>query len=130
MSLSKKSHHQNFILRRWIKSVGLQRITRLTFLLLLDDHMYVVVKNFSSILSSTEKKRKKDRRTNTTHAAADIYDGEIRRVVVNVIVIVERILENESRVASSARTIHATSGGASESFLGDEFYTRGRQKKK
>ena len=83
---------------------------------------------------SAEKKlseRKTDEQIYYTHAAADIYDdGGIRRVVVIVIAIVERILENESRVASSARTIHATSGGASESFLGDEFYTRGRQKKK
>lgn len=81
-----------------------------------------------------QKKKTCERKTDEqiyTHAAADIYDdGEIRRVVVIAIAIVERILENESRAASSARTIHATSGGASESFLGDEFYTRGRQKKK
>ena len=84
---------------------------------------------------SAEKKlseRKTDEQTYYTHAAADIYDdGEIRRVVVIAIAIaiVERILENESRVASSARTIHATSGGASESFFRDEFYKRGRKKK-
>ena len=81
-----------------------------------------------------QKKKTCERKTDEqiyTHAAADVYDdGEIRRVVVIAIAIVERILENESRAASSARTIHATSGGASESFLGDEFYTRGRQKKK
>ena len=81
-----------------------------------------------------QKKKTCERKTDEqiyTHAAADIYDdGEIRRVVVIAIAIVERILENESRAASSARTIHATSGGASESFWGDEFYTRGRQKKK
>ena len=81
-----------------------------------------------------QKKKTCERKTDEqiyTHAAADIYDdGEIKRVVVITIAIVERILENESRAASSVRTIHATSGGASESFLGDEFYTRGRQKKK
>ena len=88
----------------------------------------------SKILSFSAEKKTCERKTDEqiyTHAAADIYDdGEIRRVVVIAIAIVERILENESRAASSARTIHATSGGASESFLGDEFYTRGRQKKK
>ena len=89
---------------------------------------------FQNSLFFRRKKKTCERKTDEqiyTHAAADIYDdGEIRRVVVIAIAIVERILENESRAASSARTIHATSGGASESFLGDEFYTRGRQKKK
>ena len=90
--------------------------------------------HLSSKILSFSAEKKNERKTDEqiyTHAAADIYDdGEIRRVVVIAIAIVERILENESRAASSARTIHATSGGASESFLGDEFYTRGRQKKK
>ena len=76
----------------------------------------------SKILSFSAEKKTCERKTDEqiyTHAAADIYDdGEIRRVVVIAIAIVERILENESRAASSARTIHATSGGASKILLG------------